>query len=182
MIRLVTIGCAGGAYLNFMGNEFGHPEWIDFPREGNDWSYQHARRIWSIAESPELKFHWLLDFDREMIHLFKREHILESPEVWRIHDNMPDQVLAFKRKDLLFVFNFNPDKSFENYGIYCGPAKFKVILQTDAHQFGGFNRIDERMTYYSLPESGLGSPHQLKLYLPARTAIVLKQQPYTRVR
>ena len=182
MIRLVTIGCAGGAYLNFMGNEYGHPEWIDFPREGNDWSYQHARRIWSIAESPELKFHWLLDFDKEMIHLFKREHILDSPEIWRIHDNMPDQVLAFKRKDLLFVFNFNPDKSFENYGIYCDPAKFKVILQTDAHQFGGFNRIDEHMTYYSLPESGLGSPHHLKLYLPARTAIVLQQQAYTKVR
>lgn len=182
MIRLITLGCAGGAYLNFMGNEFGHPEWIDFPREGNGWSFEHARRIWSISEDPELKFHWLLDFDREMVHLFKMEHLLEVPEVWRIHDNMPDQVLAFKRKDLLFVFNFNPEKSFESYGIRCEPAKFKVILQTDAHQFGGFNRIDERMTYYSLPESGLGSPHHLKLYLPARTAMVLKQQAYTKVR
>jgi 1,4-alpha-glucan branching enzyme len=91
-------------------------------------------------------------------------------------------VLAFKRKNLLFVFNFNPDKSFEDYGIRCEPAKFKVILQTDAHIYGGFNRIDERMSYYSLPESGLGSPHQLRLYLPARTAIVLQQQPYAKVR
>lgn len=182
MIRLVTIGCAGGAYLNFMGNEFGHPEWIDFPREGNDWSYHHARRIWSIAEDTELKFHWLLDFDRDMIHLFRRERLLEAPEVWRIYDNMPDQVLAFKRKEFLFVFNFNPEKSFEDYGIRCEPAKFKVILQTDAHIYGGFNRIDDRMTYYSLPESGLGSPHHLKLYLPARTALVLQQQPYTKVR
>jgi 1,4-alpha-glucan branching enzyme len=182
MIRLVTIGCAGGAYLNFMGNEFGHPEWIDFPREGNGWSYQHARRIWSVSEDPELKFHWLLDFDKDMISLFRRERLLEIPEIWRVHDNMPDQVLAFKRKDMLFVFNFNPDKSFENYGIQCDPAKFKVILQTDAHRYGGFNRIDERMTYYSLPETGLGSPHHLKLYLPARTAIVLQQQAYTKVR
>jgi 1,4-alpha-glucan branching enzyme len=182
MIRLVTIGCAGGAYLNFMGNEFGHPEWIDFPREGNGWSYQHARRIWSIAEESELKFHWLLDFDKDMIHLFRKERMLEVPEIWRIHDNMPDQVLAFKRKNLLFVFNFNPDKSFEDYGIHCEPAKFKLIFQTDAHIYGGFNRVDDRMTYYSLPESGLGSPHQLKLYLPARTAIVLQQQAYTKVR
>lgn len=182
MIRLVTLGCAGGAYLNFIGNEFGHPEWIDFPREGNGWSYQHARRIWSISDDPELKFHWLLDFDRDMIHLFRKERLLEVPEVWRIHDNMPDQVLAFMRKDLLFVFNFNPGKSFENYGIPCEPSKFKVILQTDAHNYGGFNRVDDQMTYYSLPESGMGSPHQLRLYLPARTAIVLQKQPYARVR
>ena len=182
MIRLVTLGCAGGAYLNFMGNEFGHPEWIDFPREGNGWSHQHARRIWSVSEDPELKFHWLLDFDKDMIHLFRKERLLEVPEVWRVHDNMPDQVLAFMRKDMLFVFNFNPDKSFENYGIPCDPSKFKVILQTDAHNFGGFNRIDDQMTYYSMPESGMGSPHQVRLYLPSRTAIVLQKQPFTRVK
>jgi len=182
MIRLVTLGCAGGAYLNFMGNEFGHPEWIDFPREGNEWSYQHARRIWSVSEDPELKFHWLLDFDRDMIRLFRKERLLEIPEVWRILDNMPDQVLAFMRKDMLFVFNFNPDKSFENYGIPCEASKFKIILQTDAHIYGGFNRIDDQMTYYSMPESGMGSPHQVKLYLPSRTAIILQKQPYVRVR
>ncbi|MCE1197640.1 MAG: alpha amylase C-terminal domain-containing protein [Marinilabiliales bacterium] len=182
MIRLLTLACAGGAYLNFMGNEFGHPEWIDFPREGNGWSYKHARRLWSIADDPELKFHWLLDFDREMIHLFRREKLLQAPEIWRIHDNMPDQVLAFRRKDLLFVFNFNPAQSFEDYGIACDPAKFRIILQTDAHAFGGFNRIDEHMTYYSLPTGGLGSQHYLRLYLPARTALVLQQQPYVRVR
>lgn len=182
MIRLITASCAGGAYLNFMGNEFGHPEWIDFPREGNGWSYNHARRIWSIAENPELRFHWLLDFDRDMIHLIRNERLLEAPEVWRVYDNQADQVLAYMRKELLFVFNFNPTRSFEGYGIPVEPSKFKIVLQTDAHAFGGFNRIDDRILYYSLPDTGLGSPHHLKLYLPARTAIVLKKQPYTRVR
>ncbi len=182
MIRLATLSCAGGAYLNFMGNEFGHPEWIDFPREGNSWSYQHARRIWSIAENPELRFHWLLDFDRDMINLVKDERLLEEPYVQWITDNQPDQVLAFRRNDLLFIFNFNPYKSFEGYGIQIEPSKFKIILQTDAHAYGGFNRIDDRITYYAIPEGGLGSTHYLKIYLPARTAIVLKKQPYKSVR
>jgi 1,4-alpha-glucan branching enzyme len=182
MIRLATLSCAGGAYLNFMGNEFGHPEWIDFPREGNGWSYQHARRIWSISENPELRFHWLLDFDRDMINLVKDERLLEEPYVQWITDNTSDQVLAFRRKDLLFIFNFNPYKSFEGYGIQIHPSKYKIILQTDNHAYGGFNRIDERMTYYSIPEGGLGSTHYLKIYLPARTAIVLKSQPYRSIR
>jgi len=182
MIRLITASCAGGAYLNFMGNEFGHPEWIDFPREGNGWSYNHARRIWSIAENPELRFHWLLDFDRDMIRLIRDEKLLEIPEVWRVYDNQADQVLVYKRKDLLFVYNFNPVQSFEGYGIAIEPSKYRIVLQTDAHAYGGFNRIDDRITYYSLPEGDLGSNHFLKLYLPARTAIVLKQQPFTRVR
>ncbi len=182
MIRLATLSCAGGAYLNFMGNEFGHPEWIDFPREGNGWSYQHARRIWSIAENPELRFHWLLDFDRDMINLVKNEKLLEEQHIQWITDNQADQVLVFRRKDLLFIFNFNPYKSFEGYGIQIEPSKYNVVLQSDAHAYGGFNRIDDRMTYYAIPEGGLGSTHYLKIYLPARTAIVLKKQPYKSVR
>ena len=182
MIRLATIAGAGGSYLNFMGNEFGHPEWIDFPREGNGWSYEHARRIWSISENPELRFHWLLDFDRDMINMVKNEKLLEEPYIQWITDNLADQVLSFRRKDILFIFNFNPTRSFEGYGIQIEPSKFKIILQTDAHAYGGFNRIDDRMTYYSIPEAGLGSTHYLKIYLPSRTAIVLKNQPYRSVR
>ena len=182
MIRLATLACAGGAYLNFMGNEFGHPEWIDFPREGNGWSYQHARRIWSIAENPELRFHWLLDFDRDMINLAKQERLLEEPYIQWITDNQADQVLAFRRKDLLFIFNFSPYNSYDGYGIQIDPSKYKIILQTDAHAYGGFNRIDDRMTYYSMPEAGLGSTHYLRIYLPSRTAMVLKCQPYRSIR
>jgi 1,4-alpha-glucan branching enzyme len=165
-----------------MGNEFGHPEWIDFPREGNNWSYQHARRIWSISENPELRFHWLLDFDHDMINLVKNERLLEDPFVQWITDNPLDQVLVFSRKDLLFIFNFNPSASFEGYGFQIQPSKYKIILHTDAHAYGGFNRIDDRMTYYSMPEAGLGSNHYLKVYLPSRTAIVMKKQPFKSVR
>lgn len=182
MIRLATITCAGGGYMNFMGNEFGHPEWIDFPREGNGWSYSHARRIWSISEDPELRYCWLLDFDRDMVNFVRKEKLLDDPWIEWISDNPADQVLAYRRKDFVFIFNFNPSRSYEGYGIRMEPSKFKMVLNTDAHAYGGFNRIDDRLTYYTIPEAGLGSNHYLKIYLPARTAIVFKKQPSRSVR
>ena len=175
MIRLATAGAAGGAYLNFMGNEFGHPEWIDFPREGNNWSYNHARRIWSISENTELKFHWLYDFDKEMIGLMNDNKILTVPSVDLVLEKKSDQVFAFHRGLFLFVFNFNPDKSFSDYGIPLGAGKYKIVLNTDSGCFGGYDRIDEEISYYTLPSAGVGSQHYLKLYLPARTAVVLKK-------
>jgi 1,4-alpha-glucan branching enzyme len=182
MIRLITASCAAGAYLNFMGNEFGHPEWIDFPREGNNWSYKHARRLWSLADNEELKYHWLKDFDRDMIHLLNEQNLVNIPEVWKIWEDKADQVLVYLRGDYLFVFNFNPEKSFTDYGIPFSPAKFQVVLNTDSGLYGGFDRIDDRMKYYTLPlDSDLNS-HQLKLYLPARSAFVLKREEYKKLR
>jgi 1,4-alpha-glucan branching enzyme len=175
MIRLATAGAAGGAYLNFMGNEFGHPEWIDFPREGNGWSYKHCRRLWSIAGDTALKFHWLYDFDREMIRLISENKLLTIPAVDFVFENKPDNVLAFHRGLFLFVFNFNPDQSFTDYGIPLGQGKYKVVLNTDAGCFGGFDRIDEDFHYYTLPGIDSKKQHYLRLYLPARTAVVLKK-------
>lgn len=175
MIRLATLTCAGGAYLNFMGNEFGHPEWVDFPREGNNWSYHHARRIWSIAENPELKYHWLLDFDREMIGFVKQNRLLSIPSADFVSENKADQVLAYHRGPFLFVFNFNPVKSFTGYGIPLGAGKYKIVLSTDSGRFGGQDRIDDKIAYYTLPEGGPESQHFLMLYLPARTAVALER-------
>lgn len=183
MIRLITASCAGGAYLNFLGNEFGHPEWIDFPREGNGWSYRHARRIWSLVDNLELRYHWLWDFDREMIHILKDNNILGHQEIWKVWENKPDQVLAYSRGDLLFVFNFSPGTSYTDYGIAYEPSKFRVILNTDEGRFGGQQRIDDRIPYYTIPQSGKSdSQHFLKLYLPARTAIVFKKEGLKRIK
>lgn len=183
MIRLITASCAGGAYLNFMGNEFGHPEWIDFPREGNGWSYRHARRIWSISDNYELRFHWLKDFDKEMVKLLIEQDTINIPEIWKVWENKPDQVLAYSRGDLLFVFNFSPSTSYTDYGIAYEPSKFKVILNTDNGRFGGHDRIDERIPYYTIPVAGSStSQHFLKLYLPARTAIVFKKEGLKRIK
>jgi 1,4-alpha-glucan branching enzyme len=182
MIRLITATTAGGAYLNFMGNEFGHPEWIDFPREGNGWSYNHCRRLWSIAENPELKYHWLYDFDKEMIHFIKDHKLLTIPSVDFVMENKPDQVLAYHRGLFLFVFNFNPTRSFTDYGIPLGPGKYQLILNTDSGRFGGHDRVDEDIPYYTLPSGGITSQHYLKLYLPARTGMVFKKIDFPKVK
>lgn len=182
MIRLATATTAGGAYLNFMGNEFGHPEWIDFPRQGNGWSYKHARRLWSISENTELKYHWLYDFDKEMIQFINENKLLTIPSVDFVMENKPDQILAFHRGLFLFVFNFNPTQSFTDYGIPLGAGKYKVILNTDSGRFGGNDLVDESLSYYTLPSAGISSQHYLKLYLPARSALVLKKNDFTKVK
>ncbi len=175
MIRLVTLTCAGGAYLNFMGNEFGHPEWIDFPREGNGWSYKHARRLWSLADNKELKFHWLSDFDREMISLVKDEKLLEVPEVNWVYDHKGNEVLAYTRGKYLFVFNFHPTQSLVDYRIPSDSCTYRIALDTDAERFGGQNRVDSHISYYThIAEDG--NHHFLMLYLPARTALVLRKE------
>ena len=175
MIRLATASTAGGAYLNFIGNEFGHPEWIDFPREGNGWSYKHARRMWSISENTELKFHWLYDFDKEMINFINENKLLTIPSVDLVLENQPDKVLVFHRGLFLFVFNFNPNQSFTDYGIPLGAGKYKIVLNTDSGRFGGNDLVDEQISYYTMPSAGITSQHYLKIYLPARTALVLKK-------
>lgn len=175
MIRLITATCAGGAYLNFMGNEFGHPEWIDFPREGNNWSYQHARRLWSISDNYDLKYHWLKDFDRAMIKFIRENNLLHIPEVWKIWENNNDQVLVYQRGDFLFVFNFNPCNSFFDYWIPMGTSKYNIILNTDSGCYGGQNRVDDRMSYYTIPSGNPDGKTYLRLYLPARTAYIMKK-------
>lgn len=117
MIRLVTLATINGGYLNFMGNEFGHPEWIDFPREGNGWSYKYARRQWSLVDREDLKYKFLGKFDEDIIHLVRSKRNFQATPVEKLWDKDDDQVLAFKRGDLVFVFNFNPSKSFSDYGI-----------------------------------------------------------------
>lgn len=179
LIRLVTISTAGNGYLNFMGNEFGHPEWIDFPRAGNNWSYHHCRRQWSLVDSPDLKYQYLGSFDKYMLELIKEYRILEHSEVSLIHENKESQVLAFRRGELVFVFNFNPDRSYENYGIQIPPGKYNIALDTDSVLFGGSGNVDESMVYYtsSLDENKLMYNNYLKVYIPARTGLVFKKIP-----
>lgn len=179
MIRLITLSTAGSGYLNFMGNEFGHPEWIDFPREGNNWSYKYAKRQWSLMDRQDLRYHFLSDFDREMIHLIRNENLFLHPYCYLIQDNKNDQVLAYTRGDLLFIFNFNPEKAFTDYGIPVASGKYRVVLNSDSSAFGGFERIDDKMLYYTLKFGKIVSnaPNYLKVYLPPRCAIVFKKIP-----
>ena len=175
MIRLVTFSTSGGGYLNFIGNEFGHPEWIDFPREGNNWSYKYARRQWNLVDNHDLRYHHLADFDREMLALQKEFQFLDRPWCNKLLDNPGDQVLAYERGVLLFVFNFNPSRSFPDYGIQVTPGKFSIVLDTDDPAYGGTGNVDHTITYYTQRMGGVSGPNWLKLYLPARTALVLER-------
>ncbi|NOU60165.1 alpha amylase C-terminal domain-containing protein [Marinifilum caeruleilacunae] len=177
LIRLMTFSCAGNGYLNFMGNEFGHPEWIDFPREGNDWSYKHARRQWSLLDHPDLRFEHLNAFDKAMIVLQHDQSFLSDTSIACLAANEEDQVLAIQRKDLVFVFNLHPSESYTFYGIPVKAGKYEIILDSDAEEFGGFNRVDNQQQYYSKPEVQLSQKHRLYLYLPSRTALVFKHIP-----
>ena len=171
MIRLVTLATAGDGYLNFMGNEFGHPEWIDFPREGNQWSYAYARRQWSLPNNPKLRYQGLEAFDAAMIRLAREEAVFAKPPRLMVQDNMA-RVLIFMRGDLLFVFNFHPLSSYVDYTFGVDAGKYTICLESDAVAFEGFSRIDPQVAHFTLWRA---PHHQLSLYLPARTAMVLKK-------
>ncbi|MDH8702381.1 1,4-alpha-glucan branching enzyme [Dysgonomonadaceae bacterium PH5-43] len=177
MIRLITLSTINGGYLNFMGNEFGHPEWIDFPRQDNGWSYKYARRQWNLVDNPDLKYKYLGEFDKEMIHLVGGTKNFQKTEIQKVWDNDGDQILAFRRNDLIFIFNFNPSKSFSGYGFLVPPGKYKTILNTDNPKFGGFGMIDETIEHLTMYDELYAKENKewLKVYLPARTAIVLKR-------
>ncbi|GHT62356.1 1,4-alpha-glucan branching enzyme [Bacteroidia bacterium] len=176
MIRLVTASTINGGYLNFMGNEFGHPEWIDFPREGNGWSYKYARRQWDLADNPHLKYRFMGDFDKAMIHLIGGIKKFQTSRIAKIWDNDGDQVLAYRRDKLLFIFNFNPVKSYTGYGFLVPPGKYKVILNTDSPAFGGFGLVDDSVEHFTVhdPLYETEKKEWLKLYLPARVGMVLQ--------
>lgn len=169
MIRLVTVSLASGGYLNFMGNEFGHPEWIDFPRPDNGWSYQYARRQWNLADDELLRYAGLNRFDRDMVHLMENLQLFDY-EYKNVCDNNGDQVLAYTRGNTLFVFNFHPQKSFTDYEITCPKGVYRIVLNSDDVCYGGFGNVDGQTAYHAYWREG---HYRLKLYLPSRTAIVL---------
>ena len=172
MIRLFTIAGGGEAYLNFMGNEFGHPEWIDFPREGNNWSFHYCRRQWSLRDNGYLKYQWLGDFDEDVIKLTKKRKIFEQrmADLKYIHNDA--QTLAFYRKGLMFAFNFNPSNSMTNVLIPVpNNADYTVELCSDDVKYGGQGLV-EHMKY---PAKKFDDQYFIELYIPARTAIILKE-------
>ena len=177
MIRLVTASTINGGYLNFMGNEFGHPEWIDFPRDGNGWSYKYARRQWSLVDDMNLKYHFLGNFDKEMLEVICSVKNIQDTPIQKIWDNDGDQILAYMRGDLVFVFNFTPNKSFTDYGFLVSPGEYEVVLNTDATCFGGFGLADDTIHHFTQfdPLYKKEKKEWLKLYVPARSAVVLRK-------
>ena len=177
MIRLITFALGGEAYLNFIGNEFGHPEWVDFPRPGNDFSHHHCRRQWSLRDNPELMYHYLWQFDKGMHKLEDAYRWLSSREQYVTLSHENDKLVVFERGPLLWVFNFHPTNSFEHYRIGTKwPYEHIIVLDTDEPRFNGHNRLSHgHLNPFPIMKSHwMGRPNYIQLYIPSRTAIVLK--------
>jgi len=175
MIRLITLASAGAGYLNFMGNEFGHPEWIDFPRAGNQWSYRHARRLWSLVDDSDLKYRFMAEFDRDMIFMAKKFQILQYSDLKLLYEHSDNKLLIFQRAGLLFAFNFHPNRSYPDYRFEAPPGTYRMILDSDAPQYGGHNRLEADQQHFTLCDAVADRKSDLlSLYLPSRTALVFQ--------
>ena len=172
MIRLFTLAGGGEAYLNFMGNEFGHPEWIDFPREGNGWSFHYCRRQWSLRYNGYLKYEWLNEFDKDMVNTTKHHRIFDQKMANLLLMKSPEQTIVFYRNGLVFAFNFSPNNSLTNVLVPVpNHADYTVEFSSDDFKYGG-NGLVYHMTY---PVKRFDGKDYIELYIPARTAIVLKE-------
>ena len=176
LIRFISLTLSGDGYLNFMGNEFGHPEWIDFPRQGNGWSYKYARRQWSLSDRPDLKYKFLLNFDKEMLAFVKQYKVLEAADGQSMWIDEKNKLLTFKKAGLIFLFNFNPNKSFTEYPMVTGEdGKYRVVFDSDQNTFGGQERIDRNMEYNTISLPSRAKSKGVLIYSPSRTVLVLKK-------
>ncbi|ESO00855.1 hypothetical protein HELRODRAFT_112986 [Helobdella robusta] len=177
MIRLITHVLGGEGYLNFMGNEFGHPEWLDFPREGNKESYHYARRQYPLAEDPLLIYQFLNNFDVQMNSLEEKYHWLDSSQGYVSRKHESDKVIVFERAGLIFAFNFHPSISYTDYKIGVQQSgKYRIVLDTDSKEFKGQQRLDHNVDYFTFPEKWDNRDNHMFVYLPCRVAIVLAQE------
>ncbi|KAJ4775431.1 hypothetical protein LUZ62_059688 [Rhynchospora pubera] len=181
MIHFITMALGGEGYLNFMGNEFGHPEWIDFPREGNKWSYDKCRRQWNLVDTDHLRYKYMNAFDRAMNLLDENFSFLSSTKQIVSSASEEDKVIVFERGDLVFVFNFHPENTYEGYKVGCDlPGKYKVALDSDAFCFGGKGRVGHDVDHFTEPEGIPGKPetnfnnrpNSFKILSPSRTCVV----------
>jgi 1,4-alpha-glucan branching enzyme len=175
MMRLATLAAGGDGYLNFMGNEFGHPEWIDFPREGNNWSYHYARRQWSLRDSKDLKYYFLADFDIAMLQAVASRVDVTDDEPEHLFDHFDDKILAIRRGPMVLVFNFHPTNSVVDYPLNVPPGEYRLVLDTDESRFGGQGRLEADQRYLTQPSPDDSNVHRLKFYLPCRAAMVIEK-------
>ncbi|KAG6903421.1 alpha-1,4-glucan branching enzyme [Termitomyces sp. Mi166 len=174
MIRLLTQSLGGEGYLNFEGNEFGHPEWLDFPREGNNNSFHYARRQWNVVDDPLLRYKYLNNFDKAMNHLAGQYGYLESPQAYISLKHEVDKVIVYERAGLLFIFNFHPTRSFTDYRVGVDEAgEYHIVLSSDESNFGGFSNVKTDGKFFTTPMKWNGRKNWLQVYIPSRTCIVL---------
>lgn len=176
MIRLISISLGGEAYLNFMGNEFGHPEWIDFPRQGNNYSYHYCRRQWSLKYNQSLKYCQLDEFDKAMNYWENVFSVMTHPHQYVTLASEQDKIIVYEKGELVYIFNFHPTNSYEHYLIGTNwRSDHMILFETDEERFGGHQRInDAHSKWFKVKEQRQHNrPYSLQLYIPSRCAIVM---------
>jgi len=174
MIRMISHALGGEGYLNFEGNEFGHPEWLDFPRAGNNSSFQYARRQWNVLDDQLLRYKYLNEWDRAMQLTEEKYGWLHSPQAYVSRKNEGDKVIVFERANVLFIFNFHPTQSFTDYRVGVNQSgKYKIVLDSDDKKFLGHGRIDHNTEFFTTPGDWDGRPNWLQVYIPNRTCLLL---------
>lgn len=172
--RMISHGLGGEGYLNFEGNEFGHPEWLDFPRTGNDSSFQYARRQWNILDDPLLRYKYLNEWDRAMQLTEERFGWLHAPQGYVSRKNEGDKIIVFERASVLFIFNFHPTQSFPDYRVgVAEPGKYKIVLNSDDKDYLGHARVNNQTEFFTSPGDWDNRPHWLQVYIPSRTCMLL---------
>lgn len=175
LIRLFTITTGGHGYLNFMGNEFGHPEWIDFPREGNNFSYDKARRQWSLVEDKSLRYKFLEKFDKDMLKLVKKYNTLNEEYGYIINMDTTNKTMVYQKGDLIFILNWHPTNSIADYRINVPDAgEYKLIMSSDNKEYGGFGRVVKNSSFFTITERD--ERHYLRVYNTNRSALVLQKE------
>ncbi len=176
MIRFITASTGGDGYLNFMGNEFGHPEWIDFPRYENGWSFHYCRRQWSLQDNPELKYEYLSNFDRDMLEIIKENKVMSPSPAKSLWTDEERKIISYEKNNLIFIFNFHPTESYTGFEFPIHRRGiFKVIFSSDRSEYGGYGRIAENITYKTHTLKDFNRAHGISIYIPARTCLVLKK-------
>jgi len=176
MIRLITHALGGEGYLNFIGNEFGHPEWLDFPREGNNDSYMYARRQWNLVDDTLLRYQHLNNFDQSMNLCEEKLQWLDEPDLYVSAKHEDDKVIVFDRAGALFIFNFHWANSYSDYRVGAPkPGKYQIFLDSDAVKYGGHGRLDSNAEYFTTPGEFSGRSCSIQVYIPTRTCLVLSK-------
>ena len=175
LIRLITHALGGEAYLNFEGNEFGHPEWLDFPNVNNSNSYHYARRQFNLIDDHLLRYQYLYNFDGAMQKCERQFKWLNTPQAYVSLKHEVDKVIAFERNDHLFIFNFHPTQSFVDFRVGVEKAGcYRIILNSDRPEYGGHNRIDEENSkFFTTDMPWNDRSNYIQVYIPTRTALVL---------
>lgn len=156
LIRLLTHALGGEGYLNFEGNEFGHPEWLDFPREGNNNSFWYARRQFNLPDDKLLRYQYLNHFDRLMNLTEEKYGWLHSSQAYISLKHEGDKVIVFERAGVVFIFNFHPTNSYTDYRIGIEvEGTYKIVLNSDNKDVGGFGLIDENTRFVYVHYSSL---------------------------